>query len=209
MKAPLKYIGIVKRFSNKHHGIDFGWWTRDKYQNVYAVADGKIIYNRHQITGGYVIHELIETNTGYYVAEYGHLLKDSQTVKEGMLVKKGQKIAKMGASGIVTGVHLHFGLYKGKSINYSDKSKWLDPLKYINVYDSQKISNDDKNLIKHTKHAENIPSEPLNIRYKNKNGKVVGHIYNGDEVENFGLNSEGWNIVDNLNDYVCSNKYLK
>lgn len=205
MKSPLKYNGIVKGFSFKHYGVDFGWWKQDKNQPVYAIDDGEVIYNRYQITGGYVIHIKHDNGT---VSEYGHLLKNSQ-IKEGMLVKKGQKIAKMGASGICSGVHLHLGLYKGKSINYNDKSKWLDPLKYINIYDGQVISDSDKKLIKHTKKAEKIPSEPLRIRYKNKKGRVVGNIYNGDQVETFGVNLEGWNIVDNLRDYVCSNKFLK
>ena len=114
----------------------------------------------------------------------------------------------MGSSGIVTGEHLHFGLYKGTSINYKNKDKFVDPLRYLNVYDNQHVNDKSSGLIKHTKRACNIPSEPLNIRYKTKTGKVVGSIYNGDEVESFGKNLEGWNIVDNLRDYVCSDKYL-
>lgn len=206
MKAPLNYLGIIQDFSKSHHGIDFGWWSGHRNQPVYACDDGKVIYNRKQITGGYVIHIRHDNGT---VSEYGHLLKDSQTVKEGMLVKKGQKIAKMGASGLCKGEHLHFGLYRGKTINYKDKSKWLDPLKYINVYDNQTISKRDIDKIKHTKKASDIPSEPLRIRYKSKYGKIVGNIYNGNQVETFGLDLEGWNIVDNLRDYLCSNKYLK
>lgn len=206
MKAPLNYIGIKQEFSKKHHGIDFGWWTNHRNQNVYACEDGEVIYNRKQITGGYVIHIRHDNGT---VSEYGHLLKNSQTVKEGMFVKKGQKIAKMGASGICTGEHLHFGLYRGTAINYKNKKNFIDPLKYINVYDTQHINENSKTLIKHTKKAYHIPSEPLNIRYKTKTGKVVGHIYNGDEVETYGRNLDEWNIVDNLRDYVCSNKYLK
>lgn len=205
MKLPLNYTGIRQGFTSRHKGIDFGWTKGHQNQWIFACDDGEVIYNRHQVTGGYVIQ--IRHSNGY-VSEYGHLLKNSQVVKEGMTVKKGQKIAKMGRSGICTGNHLHFGLYKGKSINYKDKSKFVNPLFYLNVYDEQHLS-DDKNKIKHTKKAYNIPSEPLRIRYQNKNGKVVGNIYNGDQVETYGLNFEGWNIVDNLRDYVCSNKYLK
>ena len=206
MKLPLNYTGIKKGFSSTHHGIDFGFKKGHENQWIYACDDGLVIYNRHQITGGYVIHIRHDNGT---VSEYGHLLKDTQTVKEGMHVKKGQKIAKMGRSGICTGNHLHFGLYKGKAINYSDKSKWLNPLKYLNIYDGQYISDSDKDKIRHTKTAHDIPSEPLRIRYKNKYGKIVGDIFNNQEVETYGLDLEGWNIVDNLRDYVCSNKYLK
>ena len=209
MRCPVNYISITNAFG-KHKGVDFGWYSPEHHnQYVYACDDGEIIYNRKQVTGGYVIHLKIKVGESYYVAEYGHLLKDSQLVKEKMFVKKGQKLAKMGKSGICTGEHLHFGLYKGSSINYKNKKNFVDPLKYINVYNNQHINEKSKDLIKHTKVAYNIPSEPLNIRYKSKTGKVVGHIYNGDEVEHYYIDLEGWNCCDNLRDYVCSNRYLK
>lgn len=204
MMCPVNYVAVTQEFKN-HKGVDFGWYGHHN-QWIYAIDDGEVIYNRKQITGGYVIH--IRHDNGY-VSEYGHLLKDSQQVREGMKVKKGQKIARMGKSGMVTGEHLHFGLYKGTYINYKDKSKFVDPLKYINLYDNQKANEKTEKLIKRTKHAEGIPSEPLNIRYKSKNGKVVGSIYNGDQVEHYYITDEGWNCLDNLRDYVCSNRYLK
>ena len=208
MMCPVNYVAVTQQFGT-HKGVDFGWFNHHN-QWVYAVDDGEIIYNRHQVTGGYVIHLKIKVGESYYVAEYGHLLKNSQLVREKMHVKKGQKLAKMGKSGLgITGEHLHFGLYKGSYINYKDKSKFVDPLKYLNLYDNQKANEKTEKLIKRTKHAEGIPSEPLNIRYKSKNGKVVGSIYNGDQVEHYYITDEGWNCLDNLRDYVCSNRYLK
>lgn len=204
MMCPVNYVAVTQEFKN-HKGVDFGWYNHHN-QWIYAIDDGEVIYNRKQITGGYVIH--IRHDNGY-VSEYGHLLKDSQQVHEGMKVKKGQKIARMGKSGMVTGEHLHFGLYKGTYINYKDKSKFVDPLKYINLYDNQKANEKTEKLIKRTKHAEGIPSEPLNIRKGSKNGKVVGAIYNGDQVEHYYINEDGWNCLDNIRDYVCSNRYLK
>ena len=206
MRLPLNYGCLKQEFTKNHKGVDFGYTKGHKNQWIYASDDGEVIYNRHQLTGGYVIQ--IRHDSGY-VSEYGHLLKDSQVVNEGMFVKKGQKIAKMGKSGIAHGNHLHYGLYKGKSINYKDKSKFVNPLKHLNVYDEQIMHDTFKDKIKHTKKAYNIPSEPLNIRYKNKSGKVVGHIYNDDQVETYYINDEGWNCCDNLRDYVCSNRYLK
>ncbi len=206
MICPVNYISITQEYG-KHKGVDFGWYSSDHHnQWIYAVDDGVVIYNRHQISGGYVIH--IKHDSGY-VSEYGHLLKNSQLVHEGDKVKKGQKIAKMGKSGMVTGEHLHFGLYKGEYINYKAKQYFVDPLKYLNCYNKQKENAKSEGKIRHTKTAANIPSEPLNIRKNNKHGKVVGYVFNGDEVECHGRNLEGWNIVDNTRDYVCSDKYLK
>lgn len=206
MRCPVNYVTVTQKFGN-HKGVDFGWYSKEHHnQYIYACDDGEVIYNRKQITGGYVIQ--IKHDNGY-VSEYGHLLKDSQLVHEKDKVKKGQKIARMGKSGLVTGEHLHFGLYKGTSINYRNKKNFVDPLKYINVYSGQKTKGEPANSIKRTKYAEGIPSEPLNIRYKTKTGKVVGAIYNGDEVENYYITDEGWNCLDNLRDYVCSNRYLE
>ena len=214
MRYPINVINIKQAFKNtginKHYGIDFGWHNCiGKNQVVMAADDGEVIYNRKQITGGYVIH--IKHNDGY-CTEYGHLLKDSQRVKEGMKVKKGQIIAQMGASGICNGAHLHFGVYKGNYINYSDKSKFVDPLKYLCMYDGQVVK-EDRSIIPakdlfHTKKVKGTDGE-LNIRNKPSTlGKKVGVAKEGSEVESFGT-TKGWNIVDNIRDYYCSNKYLK
>ena len=206
MRCPVNYISITQEYGT-HKGVDFGWYDKNHHnQWIYAAQDGVVIYNRHQISGGYVIH--IKHDNGY-VSEYGHLLKNSQQVHEGDHVTKGQKIAKMGASGLVTGEHLHFGLYHGSYIDYKKKKNFVNPLNYLNCYVNQKENDKSKGKMKHTKIAYNIPSEPLNIRKDNCHGKIVGYIYNGDEVEYHGLNLEGWNIVDNINNYVCSDKYLK
>lgn len=207
MRCPLDYMKINQKFSKKHKGIDLGYYNQHN-RPVYAVDDGEVIYNRYQKTGGYVIH--IRHNNGY-VSEYGHLLKDSQKVLEGYKVKKGQQIANMGASGKVTGEHLHFGLYKGKSINYN-KDNWVDPCKYLNLYSDQNASVTTKLSIKHTKHAKGIPSEPLLVHNQpnyNDNTIVKDYkIYNGDEVEFYGT-EKGMAKIDNARKYYTSNKYLK
>jgi len=213
MRCPLKFNGIKQKFKNtgvkRHYGIDLGWHYQHN-EPVYAIDDGTVIYNRYQKTGGYTIH--IRHNNGY-VSEYGHLKKDSQKVKEGSKVKKGQQIANMGNTGILTtGYHLHLGIYKGSSINYNDKSKFVNPVDYLNLYDGQLEGKDTKEHINHTKHASGIPSEPLlvhNAPNTNKNSVVKDYgIYNGQEVEFYGtLNNMA--IIDNARKYYTSNKYLK
>ena len=94
LEYPVDVINIRQEFSSKHHGVDLGWdsnFKGSKNQEIKAVADGVVVYNRHQTSGGYVI--------GIYhpkynlTSEYGHLLKNSQRVHEGDTVKKGQAVA--------------------------------------------------------------------------------------------------------------------
>lgn len=205
MKCPLNYVAVVQKFSTTHKGVDFGWYdSKHHNQPVLACDNGVVIYNKHQKSGGYVIQ--IRHDNGY-VSEYGHLLKDSQKVHEGDKVKKGQQIANMGSSGKVTGEHLHFGLYKGKKINYLLKYKFVDPLKYINLYDKQVINEKSKKLIKHTKKV--TAKDGLNIRNKpSVTGEVVKVAKYNEQVETYGTKGT-WNIVDNIKGYYCSNKYLK
>ena len=214
MRYPINCINVKQKFKNeglnKHYGIDFGWHNSvGKNQPVFAVDDGVVIYNRKQTTGGYVIH--IRHDNGM-VSEYGHLLKDSQKILEGDHVRKGQIIANMGASGICSGAHLHFGLYRGTTINYKDKSNWVDPLKYLCMYDNQWVA-EDRSIVPaselfHTKKVVGTDGT-LNIRNKPSTlGKVVATAKEGSQVESFGK-TKTWNIVDNVRNYYCSNKYLK
>lgn len=209
MRFPVNTINIKQTFG-KHKGIDFGWHNSiGKNQPVYACDDGIIIYNRYQATGGYVIH--IKHDDGY-VSEYGHLLKNSQKFLEGDKVKKGQQIANMGSSGInCFGAHLHFGLYKGEKINYSDKSKFVNPLPYLCMYDNQRVQEDRSKVpAKDLHHTKKVTAKDgLNVRTGpgTKYKKVVTAPY-GSQLESFGLKNK-WNIVDNIRGYYCSNNYLK
>ena len=206
MRCPIDYVSIPQTFSLKHRGVDFGWYNHHN-QPVYSCESGKVIYNRYQTSGGYTI--IIKHDNGY-CSVYGHLLKDSQKVHEGDSVKKGQQIANMGASGNVKGEHLHFAIYKGNKVMISKVQQVLyykDPLKYINIYDKQTANAKANSLIKHTKKV--TAKDGLNIRNAaSTKGKVVSTVKYGEEVETYGLKN-GWNIVDNIRGYYCSNNYLK
>lgn len=211
MRSPLEFTGITQKKTLTHKGIDMGWNSKYGGKNapVYAADDGIVVYNRYQTTGGYVI--------GIYhpqynvTSEYGHLQKDSQTILEGYKVKKGQHIANMGNTGSQNGkklpYHLHFGICKGKGLNYGLLGVWLDPCKYLNIYDGQKISDDDKNLIKHTKKV--TAKDGLNIRTKpSTKGKIVGVANYKEQVECYGK-TDGWECVDNFNKYYAAGNYLE
>ena len=140
------------------------------------------------------------------------MLKNSQKVHEGDHVKKGQQIANMGASGLnCFGAHLHLGVYKGTYINYKDKSKFVDPLKYLCMYDNQRVAEDRSTVpakdLFHTKRV--TAKDGLNVRTgPSTNYKLVVVAPYNSQLESFGV-TKGWNIVDNTRGFYCSNRYLK
>ena len=217
MRVPVDYISIVRGFKDtglkKHYGVDFGWYTKGKEnQNVYAADDGVVIYNRHQISGGYVIHILHNYGEGgYYVTEYGHLLKNSQRVKEGQKVKKGQQIARMGKSGtLCSGYHLHFGVYRGSSINYNKKANFLDPIRFLNRYTNQVGTKEAEEKIYHTRVVQGVKDEPLLVHNQpnTKKSSVCGELFNNDVVEYYGTYN-GMAVVNTILGRWTTNKYLK
>lgn len=128
MQKPVKYYGITQPFKKGiHYGIDLGWSKSSGHnQPIYAIEDGVVIYKATQKTGGNVLH--IRHNNGF-VSEYAHL--NSWLVSINDKVRKGQQIGTMGATGMVSGEHLHLGLYQGTSIDYSKMGGFVDPAPYI------------------------------------------------------------------------------
>ncbi|WP_261818060.1 peptidoglycan DD-metalloendopeptidase family protein [Vibrio gallicus] len=85
-----------------HNGTDFG---APLGSEVHATGDGKVIMIRnHPYAGKYIVLE----HGPIYKTRYLHLSKI--LVKKGQKVKRGDIIALSGATGRVTGPHLHFEL---------------------------------------------------------------------------------------------------
>lgn len=85
----------------------------NKGDEVYAVADGKVLQAEYDTGYGYCI--LIELQDGITV-KYGHLKEI--LVESGEEVSRGQKIAELGSSGMATGPNLFFAVYEnGKAID--------------------------------------------------------------------------------------------
>ena len=103
---------------NFHEGVDF---PGKRGSAVVAVASGVVRWAGRRSGYG----KVVEINHGKgLLTRYAHNSKNLVTV--GSKIKKGQTIAKMGATGYVTGVHVHFEVLKdGKPINPLDfiKSK--------------------------------------------------------------------------------------
>lgn len=94
----------ILKVRRPHYGIDY---AAPKGTAVHAAAGGRVIFAGSKSGYGKVVE--IMHDSGLKTL-YGHL--NSYSVKKGQRVKSGQKIAKVGNSGLSTGPHLHFGLYK-------------------------------------------------------------------------------------------------
>lgn len=96
--------------TRKHKGLDF---KANYGEKVFAAGSGKVIFAG--VSGGY--GNLIQIAHGKgYITYYGHLAKIH--VKTGQHVARGTLIGLVGATGRVTGPHLHFEVRKdGKAVD--------------------------------------------------------------------------------------------
>lgn len=95
----------ILRFARMHRGIDFG---AGRGAPVYAAADGHV--SRAGWAGGYGRQVRLVHGDGISTS-YSHL---SQIVADGgEMVRKGQLIGYVGSSGLSTGPHLHYEVYRG------------------------------------------------------------------------------------------------
>lgn len=102
-----------------HYGIDLVAYEGDCYgDDVHAAGDGVITFAGTKSGFGTVLY--IDHGNGL-VTVYGHL--SAMNVKVGDIVKTGDVIGQIGATGRVTGPHLHFEVQK-------DGNR-VDPLLYL------------------------------------------------------------------------------
>ncbi len=91
----------VLRITRPHAGIDI---AAPVGEPILAPAAGRITFAGNQ-TGGY--GNTVEINHGYgYVTRFAHASRI--LVRVGEKVERGQTIAEVGATGLVTGPHLHY-----------------------------------------------------------------------------------------------------
>ncbi|NSW51591.1 MAG: peptidoglycan DD-metalloendopeptidase family protein [Anaerolineae bacterium] len=103
-------------YYNFHSGIDYGVCAS---LNIYAPADGVVTYTGSLTVRGNTTY--IDHGWGVYS---GFFHQDQILVEEGESVTAGQLIGQIGASGRVTGAHLHYEIIaNGVHIN---PLQWLD-----------------------------------------------------------------------------------
>jgi len=100
-------FGLTRYFNGTrsfpHTGIDI---SANTGETVTAANDGTVALIQDSYMGGLTL--LIDHGQGLYTA-YCHL--SCALVKEGDIVGRGESVARVGATGRVTGAHLHFGVF--------------------------------------------------------------------------------------------------
>jgi murein DD-endopeptidase MepM/ murein hydrolase activator NlpD len=76
---------------------------------VVSVASGRVLSVTSDATNGRMVR--VRHASGY-VSQYLHLSAFASGVRAGAAVEQGQTVGRVGASGLATGPHLHYGLTK-------------------------------------------------------------------------------------------------
>jgi murein DD-endopeptidase MepM/ murein hydrolase activator NlpD len=126
LKAPLKFSRITSKFSNSrmhpilrirrpHHGVDY---AAPKGTPVHTIGNGTVVKASYAGGAGRLV--MIRHSNGYSTS-YMHLAGFGPGIHPGSSVSQGQVIGYVGSSGLSTGAHLDFRVYKNNVA--------MDPLK--------------------------------------------------------------------------------
>lgn len=103
--TPRRYHPILKKY-RAHLGVDY---AARPGTPIMAAGGGRVIYAGYNRGYGNLIK--IQHSDGYMTL-YAHQKAFRKGMKRGKYVKKGEVIGYVGTTGLSTGPHLHFGLYK-------------------------------------------------------------------------------------------------
>ena len=118
LKAPLSYTRVSSKFSNArvhpvtkvvraHHGVDY---AAPAGTPVYSVGDGVVITKAWDSKGGGNYLKIKHNST--YTTEYLHLRGYASGINQGTHVSQGQLIGYVGSTGVSTGPHLDYRVFK-------------------------------------------------------------------------------------------------
>jgi murein DD-endopeptidase MepM/ murein hydrolase activator NlpD len=127
LKSPLKFDPqITSRYSLRrmhpvlgtaraHRGVDYGAPTGAP---VVAVSSGTVVSATYDNANGRMVH--LRHPSGYE-SYYLHLSAFAPGIRSGARVSQGVTIGHVGATGLATGPHLHYGLKRN--------GQWTDPVR--------------------------------------------------------------------------------
>jgi murein DD-endopeptidase MepM/ murein hydrolase activator NlpD len=118
LKAPLDFFRITSRFTNArfhpvlkryraHHGVDYAAPTGTP---VKTIGDGTVIAKGFDKKGGGNFVKI--KHNSVYTTTYMHLSRFGKGIQPGAHVKQGAVIGYVGSTGLSTGPHLDFRVYK-------------------------------------------------------------------------------------------------
>jgi murein DD-endopeptidase MepM/ murein hydrolase activator NlpD len=107
--------GFGPRGLSFHDGIDI---AAPEGTPIKAIEDGEVIYSNDLRGYGNMV---ILRHAGGFVSVYAH--NESNLVREGQSVVRGEIVARVGSTGRVSGPHLHFEIRKNNAAQ--------DPLRYL------------------------------------------------------------------------------
>ena len=112
LRTPVDFRRISSRFGKRHHpvlnrmrlhkGVDY---VASRGTPIRATGDGKIVHRGRK--GGYGKTVVIRHGSKYSTL-YAHMSSYNRKARHGSRVKQGQVIGYVGATGRVTGAHLHY-----------------------------------------------------------------------------------------------------
>lgn len=121
-----EFMGVDLGSAQKGHtGIDIGGAVGEP---IYAAADGTVIRSGFQIEAGNNVIIKHNIDGKDFVTFYGHM-KETPLVKVGDKVTVNTKLGYLGATGNVTGPHVHFEIQVDTKTNNHDKA--VNPREYI------------------------------------------------------------------------------
>jgi len=126
LRFPVAFTRVTSDFSSArfhpilkiqvpHYGVDF---AAPPGTPVRAVADGRVLTAGWNGPNGKFVRL---QHDDVYETGYSHLSRIPPTVRAGGFVEQGQVIGYVGATGLATGPHLHFAMYRS--------GKYVDPLR--------------------------------------------------------------------------------
>jgi murein DD-endopeptidase MepM/ murein hydrolase activator NlpD len=128
-------IHPVKKTKKHHNGTDiFGVGKGPHY--IESFYSGKVLKATVSTAegGGFGHYVIVQhkINGEMYTSLYAHLKPGSIKVKPGQKVEAGTVLGIMGTSGMSTGVHLHWEIWKGKTHGWSSNGKgFVEPISFV------------------------------------------------------------------------------
>jgi murein DD-endopeptidase MepM/ murein hydrolase activator NlpD len=131
-------IHPVEKTKKHHNGVDL--WGAPETIYIEAFHDGRVIFagpskikKADGEPGGFGYHVIVrhQIDGKFYTSLYAHMVKGSLKVKAGQKIEAGTVLGKMGATGMVTGKHLHWEIWVGKNHGWTNNGVgFVNPIEF-------------------------------------------------------------------------------